>query len=520
VRIAIGDALLGQHRLAWRALWKQGRIRAAGRALAGMASYPDRIRDSWRHRLGVVLGAPERAYARCVNTARLMALRARRAPRRLLRIALGREPIVRTRNAAGRPAMAPPLTHVWIDGTALGEGQTGYFSLVSELIRAFAKTPDHVVHVVSARAGRAALMTRLGGDAQAIRFHGAGWRVVHWSEIHRRICARPTSVIPAARLSYPARALRFLWRRLPRPSTRSHGPGTIEVLVWRGRFRWTDSHRIAIVQDLTTRIHPELHTAGNVAEFDEFLGYVQRHAHTVATISAQSRRDIVERIGVCPESVRIFPMPVHPQYTEPCFDRGVVALHDIDEPFVLAVGTIEPRKNLRRLVDAFELLKHDAAAAGVRIVLAGGAGWDDQFRQFLIFSDAGRRVQLLGYVPLEHLPSLYHFAAAVVYPSVYEGFGLPVLEAMCCSSIVAASRISALPEVLGDDGIQFDPYDTEDLARAVLRALSLSPAEATAYRRRSRERAMMHLARLAHEDPLPRRATRVDPHADYSRSLT
>jgi glycosyltransferase involved in cell wall biosynthesis len=180
-----------------------------------------------------------------------------------------------------------------------------------------------------------------------------------------------------------------------------------------------------------------------------------------------------------------------------------VAWHGITSPYVLSVGTIEPRKNLRRLVKAFELLKEERAAKGLTLVLVGPTGWDSGFREFLIGTDVSSRVRLTGFVPVEHLPSLYHFAAAVICPSLYEGFGLPVLEAMCSSAVVLASRISSLPEVLGKDGIQFDPYHTEDIAGALLGALTMSPTDTTNYRRRCRQRADAHLERLTYEAPLP-----------------
>ena len=90
-----------------------------------------------------------------------------------------------------------------------------------------------------------------------------------------------------------------------------------------------------------------------------------------------------------------------------------------------------------------------------------------------------------------------------MYPSVYEGFGLPVLEAMCCSAVVLASDRSAIPEVLGPGALQFDPYDVEDIARAMRRALAMMPDESTRYRTRNRRRALAHLDRLRTEPPLP-----------------
>ena len=173
---------------------------------------------------------------------------------------------------------------------------------------------------------------------------------------------------------------------------------------------------------------------------------------------------------------------------------------------MLCVGVIEPRKNLRRLVRAFEMLKDDDAARDHVLVLAGPQGWDEGFGRFLMESDIYARIRTVGFVPLEHLPSLYHYASAVVYPSVYEGFGLPVFEAMSASAVVLASATSSLPEVLGD-GITFDPYRTDAIAAAQSREEEAGEdqqdAQAAAYRTRCRARADVLMERAAHTAPLP-----------------
>ncbi len=590
VRIALGDNLLGQHRLASRGLLKQRRYGLAARAALGMCRYPDRLRDYVRHQLRATALGPAlestiaayhtgkrsivrardlarkvtpRAVAYAVNAMRRLAQRTRRAPGRLLRVLRGREPLVRRASptidatpsaATSTTAAAAPAApiQVWIDGSALGGAQAGYFNLLSELIRnvVLHQSPACIAHVSTPASGRAALLARLGTDGADVRFHRIGWRAVYWSHIHHLLVgwhvqlllalasmllvvlgvakanaivlgvagaaiAGQTAIlldelraafVEAAgrpRQRYAARLVRFLWRRLPAPRGRAPADGTVEVLFWRGRFRWRNSHRIAIVQDMTTRILPEVHTEGNVVEFDEYIGYVQRHAHTIATVSNHSRQDIIDRIAVCPDSVAVIPMPVHPQYVQPLFSPELIAWHSLPVPYVLCVATVEPRKNLRRLVRAFELLKEEQAARGLTLVLVGASGWDSGFREFLIGTDAYLRVRMPGFVPLDHLPSLYHFASAVICPSVYEGFGIPVLEAMCCSAVVLASRISSLPEVLGEDGMLFDPYDTEEIAGALLRSLTLSPAGAASYRRRCRQRAEAHLERISQEGPLP-----------------
>jgi glycosyltransferase involved in cell wall biosynthesis len=283
-------------------------------------------------------------------------------------------------------------------------------------------------------------------------------------------------------------------------------PGATEVVIWQERFRWKDSRRIAIVPDLTTRIHPELHTPQTIADFDRFLAYAQQHAHVIATLSDSSRRDIVTHLAVAPESVKVLPHPIHPQYATPVFDPRVLDSLNIPRKYVLCVGTIEPRKNLRRLVQAFQRLKA-AAALNHTLVLAGPLGWDRTFMDFLCATGAPD-VMTPGYVPFDALPSLYHFASAVAYPSVYEGFGLPVLEAMCCSAVVAASNITAMPEVLGDAGFQFDPYDVDDIARALHASLTLDAAAEHEHRTRSRARALAHVECVRAHPILPGLHTR------------
>ena len=423
IRVAVGDRVLGQHRLAFRHLRRQRRYGAALLAALGMLRYPTRMRDYVRHRL-----AP-RPLESAVSSLRH---RVHHVHHRLRRALFG------------------TMTHIWFDGTALGAAHNGYFNLAVELIRRLASRG--VLYVATDDKGRRALEQRIGDAVSQIRFHQAGQQ-------------RP----PRGRA----------------PSNRA-----IEVLFWRGTFRWRDSHRIAIVQDLTTKVHPEWHTAANVREFDEYLHYAERYAHTIATISEHSRRDIIDRVPVDPESVSIFPMPIHPQYRHPSFDRAEAYA----EPYVLCVGTIEPRKNLRRLVEAFV-----QATQNHVLLLAGPEGWDPEFLR----QPRSARVRYLGFVELQRLPSLYHYASAVIYPSLYEGFGLPLFEAMCSSAIVLASSTTSMPEVVGRDALTFDPYRTEDMTACLRRALGMTREEADAYRLQCRRRAEELLRRLDEDAPLP-----------------
>jgi len=142
------------------------------------------------------------------------------------------------------------------------------------------------------------------------------------------------------------------------------------------------------------------------------------------------------------------------------------AKYDLPEHFILSVGTIEPRKNLARLLEAYRTLLDRHGGTG--LVIAGRRGWrSDEFFTRLNALGLESKVILLSFVPDADLPALYSMADLFVFPSLYEGFGLPPLEAMACGAPVVASNASSLPEVIGDAGITVDPLDVGELAAAI-----------------------------------------------------
>jgi len=140
----------------------------------------------------------------------------------------------------------------------------------------------------------------------------------------------------------------------------------------------------------------------------------------------------------------------------------------LDGSFLLAVGTVQPRKNYIRLVEAFRQLDR----ANLTLVIAGGRGWlDDPLYERIAALGLENRVRMLGFVPDKDLPALYSAARVFAFPSLYEGFGLPILEAMACGTPVVTSRASSMPEVAGDAALLVDPLDTDALAEALASAL-------------------------------------------------
>jgi glycosyltransferase involved in cell wall biosynthesis len=193
------------------------------------------------------------------------------------------------------------------------------------------------------------------------------------------------------------------------------------------------------------------------------IRHATRRTSAIITDSEFSRRQIIERFSVGEAKVFAIALGV-------ALENGVPHAK-ADRPILLFVGNLEHRKNLVRLVEAFRLLR-DRRRIPHRLVLAGrpGHGWKD-IRATIEKAGIRDFVDVPGYVSNEDLTNLYHSAELFVFPSVYEGFGLPVLEAMACGTPVACSAASSLPEVGGDAVEYFDPYSVEAMAAAIERVL-------------------------------------------------
>ena len=232
---------------------------------------------------------------------------------------------------------------------------------------------------------------------------------------------------------------------------------------------------VITIHDLTTLIFPHHHSQLNRLYLRWALPVMARRADAIIADSHATKRDIVALLSAAPEKVTVVHLGVDtarfaPQ--APAAVESVLASLGVRAPYVLAVGTLEPRKNLVTLLQAYATLPQSAP----QLVLVGGKGWGDD-RLALAIREMGLadRVRLTGYVADELLPALYSGAEAFVYPSLYEGFGLPVLEAMACGAPVITSNVSSLPEVVGTAALLVDPHDVRQLAGA-LEMLLESPA--------------------------------------------
>jgi len=188
-------------------------------------------------------------------------------------------------------------------------------------------------------------------------------------------------------------------------------------------------------------------------------------ADRVLADSEATRTDLIERLDVEPDKVEVLYSGVDGRFRpeeEPGERERVRARYSLEaRPYVLSVGTVQPRKNYARLIQAFSGLKAEA-----QLLIAGGRGW--LYEEVVAEAEKrADRVRILGFVDDADLPALYRGATLFAFPSLYEGFGLPVLEAMACGVPVVCSNASSLPEVAGDAALLVDPHDVDGLADAM-----------------------------------------------------
>ena len=217
--------------------------------------------------------------------------------------------------------------------------------------------------------------------------------------------------------------------------------------------------------------HPEWFTRALALQWRLVLTRALRRASCVLVPSTHTRDRLVARLGLDEERIRLVPLGVDPQFTPGETPDGLLERLGLEGPFVLTVGTLQPRKNVETAVQAFERLA--AAGAEQRLAIVGGRGWrDDALAELIRRSPAADRIVMTGRVGDDDLVGLYRAADCFVFPSRYEGFGFPPLEAMACNTPVISSDRTSLPEVVGDAALLVDPDDVHAIERALTELLS------------------------------------------------
>ncbi len=237
---------------------------------------------------------------------------------------------------------------------------------------------------------------------------------------------------------------------------------------------------VITVHDLAFLKYPHLLTEASKSYYLQ-IGKGVKSADAIIAVSASTRNDLIEQLGVPEDKINVIPEAADSIF-RPIDDQrfldAVKQRYNLPERFILFLGTIEPRKNLTTLIKAFAQFSlsgkenSETVERIPKLVIAGAKGWlcDEVFATVEALR-IGNLVEFIGLVPGQDLVALYNLASAFAMPSLYEGFGLPVLEAMACGIPVIASNASSLPEVAGDAALLVDPLDIDGWAHAISRVL-------------------------------------------------
>jgi glycosyltransferase involved in cell wall biosynthesis len=228
---------------------------------------------------------------------------------------------------------------------------------------------------------------------------------------------------------------------------------------------------VVTIHDLGYHAFPEAHTARRRLELQLTTRWSLRAARRVIAISQATRDDLVRHYNADPARIAVVHHGLAAGF-RPVEDGAQVAAaaarHGLRGPYFLYVGTLQPRKNLARLIEAYAAATAGMAEPRPLLAIAGRRGWlSAAIERRAAELGVAERVRFLGYLPEADLPALLSGALAFLFPSLYEGFGMPVLEAMACGAPVLTSSSSSLPEVAGDAALLVDPRDTGAIAAAI-----------------------------------------------------
>jgi glycosyltransferase involved in cell wall biosynthesis len=229
------------------------------------------------------------------------------------------------------------------------------------------------------------------------------------------------------------------------------------------------SRQVCTMHDIIPVEHPEWFNARFSAWYQWLLPKLTQRVRHLIAVSEFTKQRLVERLGIRPEKITVVWNGVDSQFrprTAAEIDEVRDALGIRSQRYLLSLGSLEPRKNLRRLLGAWGKLRPELGDDDINLVVVGEKGSAQVFRDASI-RETPEGVHFTGYARQEYLPALYSGALALVYPSLYEGFGLPPLEAMACGTPVITSNTTSLPEVTGGAALLVDPLSEDAIAEAI-----------------------------------------------------
>ena len=333
---------------------------------------------------------------------------------------------------------------IGIDATALPPQPVGAGNYIIQLIRALSAldTGDELVVFVQEKG------LELIGKKECLKFE---WVIVRDLE-------------PAARL---------IWEQVGFPGLVRQSKVDLLHSLHYTRPLWLPCKSVVTFHDLTFFLFPELHTRARRFFFPLAIRASARLAQALIADSESTRQDAIRLLHIAPAKIQTALLGVDPTFRK-IDDTGqlqrIRAKYQLPEHFILYVGLVEPRKNLPGLINSYK----DLVGEGIDhdLVIVGRSGWSSG----AVFSQVealglNQRVRFTGYVDQHDLPLVYNLASLFVYPTRYEGFGLPVLEALACGTPVITTNASSLPEIVGDAGILIPPDDAGALLKAMHRVL-------------------------------------------------
>jgi len=256
---------------------------------------------------------------------------------------------------------------------------------------------------------------------------------------------------------------------------------------------------VVTVNDLIGLTFPGNQGLASSFYWRRWLPAALKRAKCLVAISEATKKDMVHYLGIPADRIPVVPDFVHPRFQKMENNSTIIPTlrkYPIREPYFICVGSLEPRKNLVRLIEAYDRLRRDKKN-GFTLAIAGkGAAAEGDVRRLVRERGLEEHISFLGYVPEEDLAALYNGALGYVTVSLYEGFGLPALEAMQCGKSGVSSNRSSLPEVTGDTALLVDPEDTRQIAEALHRFAADAPLREE-LGRKARERAKMFSAEKA-----------------------
>ena len=349
------------------------------------------------------------------------------------------------------------VIRIAVDATAIPPRLTGVGIYVAGLLRALSRRDDVSIEVFADP--RSVEVLRPDGQFSDKRPHPD-------SSPAQRPWARSAVRVHAVRAAGAGRPLRIAWTQLGATRAASRvGAALLHGVHYELPLLGGGPPRVVTIHDLTFIAHPEWHDRAKVAYFRWAIPRAVRKARRVFCVSRTTARELVERLEV--DAARVDVTALGTDLT-PASSEAIIRFRrrlGLDAPYIASLGTLEPRKDIPSLVAAFGSIAREWPH---HLVIAGLKGWGSgTWSRAVVDSEVADRIHLVGYVPEPDKAALYSGADVFVYPSRFEGFGLPVLEAMACGVPVVTTTGGALPEVAGDAAVLVAPGNIHGIANAL-----------------------------------------------------